>query len=101
MRHVEVTTPPHSGSPPHPLAVMAFALEPLPVQTKPVTRISPVTGAVNDSTPAIIAVPPPSRVIYKGLGIVTGELQVQLPPGTSTWSPLDAELIAFCTSICE
>jgi len=49
----------------------------------------------------MVVFPPPSNVIPLVLGIVTRGFQVQEPPGTTTASPLLAELMADCTSVDE
>src|SRR5689334_3371575 len=49
----------------------------------------------------MVVLPPPFNEICFALDIVTVVFQMQLPPGTSTMSSVAAELIAFCTSICE
>src|SRR5271168_1218366 len=48
----------------------------------------------------MVVVPCPLNVIGVELGIVTVEVQVQVPPGTKTVSPLCAVLMAACTSVC-
>jgi len=74
------------------------------VKVNPVIRVLVLTLEVSEmcELPVMVAVPPPFTVIPFVLGTVTvPPPHEQVPPGTTTVSPLTAELTAFCTSVCE
>jgi hypothetical protein len=93
--------PPQLARPPHPETEIAGAvlLVYVPLKLKPVIS----EGALAFEFRAILAFvivtePPALRVMPTVLGIVTCVDQVQVPEGTTTVSPDDAELIAVCTA---
>jgi len=73
---------------------------------RPFIKVKPVILDEPDilTVPPVITVesiPAPFKIMFSSAGIITVELQVQLPDGTLTVSPLAAESIAFCTADCE
>ncbi len=73
------------------------------VKMKPVTRVDVVAvdRIVRAAAEVMVVFPPPSRVIPTEPVMVTFDHDAVQGPGVLTVSPLEAEFIAACTSVCE